>query len=119
MPTMNKKAGLPGWTFEFLDDNVEDEFDDFPVEIKAKMFRILELIKDKGLEHVRKPHVDHLGEKLWEMRAQGKDGWGRSLYCTASGRRVVILRCFMKKTNKTPKSEMKIAIERMKTLKQD
>jgi phage-related protein len=50
------------------------------------------------------------------MRARGKDGIGRELYCTAKGRRVVILRCFVKKTNKTPRQELEIAEERMKLL---
>jgi phage-related protein len=58
--------------------------------------------------------VDHLEEKLWELRLKGKSGISRAIYVTASGRRVVIVRVFVKKTQKTPKRELKLARERAK-----
>jgi phage-related protein len=48
------------------------------------------------------------------MRLTGRDGIARSIYMTASGRRVVILRTFVKKTEKTPKRELELARERAK-----
>ena len=60
------------------------------------------------------PYVRHLEGKLWEIRAKGKDGIARSLYVTASGKRIVIVRCFVKKTQKTPDKELKIARQRAK-----
>ena len=66
---------------------------------------------------MREPYVKHLDGKLWEMRLKGKDGIARSIYVTASGRRVVILRTFVKKTEKTPQRELKIAQDRAKDVK--
>ena len=43
------------------------------------------------------------------MRLRGKDGIARSLYVTASGQRVVILRTFVKKTQRTPRRETELA----------
>lgn len=43
------------------------------------------------------------------MRLRGRDGIARALYVTASGRRVVILRVFAKKTQKTPRREIELA----------
>jgi len=67
-----------------------------------------------GLESLREPHVKHLKNKLWEMRLTGRDGIARALYVTALGRRVVIVRAFIKKTRKTPKSEIDLALRRAK-----
>lgn len=47
---------------------------------------------------------------------KGRDGIARSLYVTASGRRVVVLRSFVKKTQKTPRREIALALERAKDL---
>jgi phage-related protein len=58
--------------------------------------------------------VKYLGDKLWEMRLTGRDGIARAIYVTASGRRVVILRTFVKKAEKTPKRELELARERAK-----
>jgi phage-related protein len=81
------------------------------------MMRIYELIRDLGLPAVGKPYIDHVQGKLWELRAQDKDGWGRALYCTVTGRTVVILRCFSKKTNKTPRREINLALDRMREMR--
>jgi phage-related protein len=48
------------------------------------------------------------------MRLKGRDGISRALYVTATGRRVVIVRVFVKKTQKTPDDEIKLALRRAK-----
>lgn len=48
------------------------------------------------------------------MRLKGRDGIARSLYVTASGQRVVVLRTFVKKTQKAPRREIALALERAK-----
>jgi phage-related protein len=48
------------------------------------------------------------------MRLRGRGGIARALYVTASGRRVVILRVFVKKTQKTPRREIELARQRAK-----
>ena len=53
------------------------------------------------MERVREPHVKHVRGPLWEMRMKGKDGISRALYVTAVSRRVVVVRVFIKKTEKT------------------
>jgi phage-related protein len=85
-----------------------------PADMRAKFERIVALIRDHGLEMVREPYVKHLESKLREMRLTGRNGIARSIYTTASGRRVVILRTFVKKTEKTPKRELELARERAK-----
>jgi phage-related protein len=46
------------------------------------------------------------------MRITGKDGMSRAIYITARGRRVVVVRVFVKKTRKTPRREIDLALNR-------
>jgi phage-related protein len=47
----------------------------------------------------------------------GNDGIARSLYVTAHSRRVVVLRTFIKKSQKTPRREIDLALKRAKEIK--
>jgi phage-related protein len=58
--------------------------------------------------------VKHLEGRLWELRITGRDGISRAIYVTAAVRRVVIVRVFVKKTQKTPPRELEIARQRAK-----
>ena len=87
--------------------------------MKARFRRIVELIQSYGFDQVREPHVRHLGGSLWEMRMKGRGGISRAIYITAKGRRVVIVRVFVKKTQKTPRREIDIALERAKEVTDD
>ena len=46
--------------------------------------------------------------------ASGKDGISRGIYVTVKDKRVIVLRVFIKKTQKTPKNELDIAKQRAK-----
>jgi phage-related protein len=105
-----------GWTVEFLNETAEAEFDGLPTEIKAKIVRISQLIEQVGILSVKEPYVRHVQDKIWEIRARGKEKLARSLYITVTGKRVVILRTFVKKTRKTPKREIELALQRIKEL---
>lgn len=59
-------------------------------------------------------HVKHMQGPIWEMRMRGRDGISRALYVAAEGRRVVIVRVFVKKTQKTPSREIDLALSRAK-----
>ena len=45
---------------------------------------------------------------------KSRDGISRAIYVTAKGRRVVVVRIFIKKTQKTPRREIDLALERAK-----
>ena len=102
------------WIVEVLDARVRDEIEALPPDMRARFRRIVELIQNHGLERVREPFVKHLEGPLWEMRIKGKDGISRAIYVTARGRRVVVVRVFIKKTRKTPQREIDLALERAK-----
>ena len=86
--------------------------------MRARFLYISQLIEEFGLERVREPHVKHLRGSLWEMRLKGKDGISRALSVTAVGRRVVVVRVFIKKTQKAPNREIELALKRAKEISQ-
>lgn len=88
-----------------------------PVDMRARLVRISQLIEEYGLEHVGQPHVKHLEGRLWEMRLTGRSGIARALYVTAAGKRVVVVRVFVKKTQRTPRREIALALARAKFVK--
>src|SRR5664280_439344 len=104
------------WTVESLNETVDREVEALPEDMRARLARIAELIEEKGLERMGEPHVRHVEGRLWEMRLQGRSGISRALYVTAAGRRVVIVRVFMKKTEKTPRREIDLALSRAKSI---
>lgn len=103
-----------GWSVEFLNEEVRSELAALPTGIRASFERIVRLIQSHGLERVREPYVKHLEGPLWEMRMKGRDGIARAAYITAKGRRVVVVRVFLKKTQKTPRREIELALKRAK-----
>lgn len=105
------------WTVEFLNKTVEAEFRDLPVDLQASILHITFLIEENGLENIGMPYVRHLQGKLWEIRGRGKDGIARSIYVTAMEKKVIIVRSFVKKTQKAPSEEIKIALKRAKEIK--
>jgi phage-related protein len=100
------------WTVEVLDETVRAELEAQPKDIRARYLRIVGLIESYGLERVREPYVKHLEGPLWEMRMKGRDGIARAVYVTATGRRVVVVRVFGKKTERTPRREIELALRR-------
>ena len=102
------------WSVEYLDDRAKAEVDALPVDMRASFERIVGMIVAHGLERMRAPYVKHLEGKLWEMRLKGRDGIARSLYVAAKGKRVVVVHSFVKKTQKTPRCEIDIALKRAK-----
>ena len=106
-----------GWRVEFLDDDVKAALLAMPDDIVSRFARIMEMIESHGLEKMREPYVKHLQGPVWEMRMKGKDGIARAAYVTATGRRVVVVHVFPKKTQKTPRREIETALRRAKEVK--
>ena len=100
------------WQVEILNEAVAAEIAGLPADMQARFLRLAERIGAAGLESLSEPHVKHLEGKLWELRLAGRDGIARALYVTAVGRRIVVVRAFVKKTQKTPRAEIKLALRR-------
>jgi phage-related protein len=97
----------------FVIDEAQAELETLPADIKARFIRVSELLADFGPHAVREPYVKHLSGKLWEMRMKGRDGIARAIYFSASGRRLVVVHAFTKKTQRTPRRAIELAERRM------
>jgi len=104
------------WTVETLNHTVDEELNALPADMRARFTRVVRLIESFGVDRIGQPHVKHLQGRLWEMRLQGRDGIARALYVTVTGQRVVVVRVFVKKTQKTPRREIELALERAKEI---
>ena len=102
------------WTVETLNSAVDAEITDLPKDMRAKLVRISDLIEAVGLQSLPHDTVKHLEGKLWEIPIKATSGISRAIYVTATGQRVVIVRVFVKKTQKTPQRELELARERAK-----
>jgi phage-related protein len=95
---------------------VDAEIAALPSDQIARFLRIGDMIRSIGLDKVKEPHLKHLEGRLWEMRLKGRDGISRALYVVANPKRVVVVRVFVKKTQKTPWREIELALMRAKDL---
>jgi phage-related protein len=100
---------------EYFHPRVLVEVESWPVDVLADYARLVELLAEYG-PSLRLPHSRTLGEGLFELRPRGRSGIGRSLYCFMSGKRVVMLHAFTKKTQQTPDRDLKLARKRLKEL---
>jgi phage-related protein len=105
------------WTVVTLNAAVEAEIEALPTDMRARLSRLREVIEQVGFSGLPRETVKHLEDKLWELRIIGRDGISRAIYVTASGSRAVIVRVFVKKTQKTPQRELALARQRAKEVR--
>ncbi|HEY7389040.1 MAG TPA: type II toxin-antitoxin system RelE/ParE family toxin [Bryobacteraceae bacterium] len=105
------------WSFQTFGPVVDDEIRSLPADMQARLLRFAELIVQSGFHALPRDSVKHLEGKLWELRVSGRDGIARAVYITATMRRVVVLRVFIKKTQRTPPRELEIARQRAKEVR--
>lgn len=98
------------WSVEYLNALIEEEYKTLPGDIRARFSKIIRMIEAYGLPQVGMPYVRHVEGKLWEMRASGRDGIARGMYVAVRAQRVVLVHVFVKKTQKTPREEIKKAL---------
>mgnify|MGYP001824942129 FL=1 len=101
------------WRITFFNEKVKSQALAFPKGILANFLHSLELLEEFG-PSIGMPHIRPVSKGLYEVRAQGKEGLGRALYCVVPGRELVIVNVFIKKSRKTPVKEIRLAQKRMK-----
>ena len=62
-------------------------------------------------------HIPIFGGGLFELRLKSADGIARVFFCTMVEQEIIMLHSFIKKAQKTPLKELKLAKQRMKELK--
>jgi phage-related protein len=104
------------YTIEYYSAEVQEEILALPATLAARYIVLTRRMEVVGA-NLGAPHTEPLGGGLFELRLKGQEGIARVLYCALVGRRVMMLKSFIKKTQKTPPEELKIARKRMKEVK--
>ena len=95
------------------DRPVEDFLAGLDADERAKAVRTLELLRTQQI--VPSKFWKKLsGSNLWEVRIEYSGNTYRVLAAFAKGNRVVLLHAFQKKSQKTPRQDMEIALQRQK-----
>ena len=101
------------WKVEFLPKAVEEEAE-LPLDMRANLGRMAKVIGERGLLDLPPGWIKPSEKKLWELRVPGRDGIARAIYITMKEQRLVVVRIFIKKTQKTPPHEIALARQRAK-----
>ena len=104
------------YTITYFDEALEENVLDLPTTLLARYISLTDRMEQHG-GNLGHPHTEAFGNGLFELRLKGAEGIARIFYCTLVGKRIVMLHSFIKKTQKTPPSERRIAEARMKEIK--
>lgn len=97
----------------FFDEKVKRFVNDLEMPTAAKVFRMFELLERFG--HILgMPHSKHIGDGLFELRARGTQEI--RLFYTFHKGAAIVLHGFIKKSQRIPKKELKIAQQKLSTL---
>ena len=112
-PRMPKKHKVVYYTSPTNQNPVSDFLDSLSTKQQSKILRILEYIREYGLEAVTIHTKKLTGYHLWEIRILGQDNI-RVVYAILLKDTVLLLHGFIKKRQKTPPKEIQKALLRLK-----
>ena len=104
---MNKYKAI----FYDLPDGTEpakDFIDELDEKMIAKLLRAINILESGGIM-VREPYSKHLDDGIFEVRAQVGSNISRVLYFFLINQQIILTHGFIKKTQKTPQSEIEKA----------
>ena len=87
---------------------VVEFLDSLDNKMAAKLVGLMEVLEEKGTE-LRMPYSEHLEDGIFELRCKQGSNITRALYFFYIGKKIVVTNGFVKKTQKTPPNELKIA----------
>ena len=90
---------------------IAEFLDSLDNKMAAKLVGLMEILEEKGTE-LRMPYSEHLEEGIFELRCKQGSNITRVLYFFFVGQKIIMTNGFVKKTQKTPPKEIKLAKER-------
>ena len=100
------------WNVAYHNKAVEAFVLGLPQGLLARYLRLTDIMLEFGAD-LGMPHTRAMGDGLFELRVKGKEGIARVFYCTRAGKRIVMLHGFIKKSEKTPSQELRLARSRL------
>lgn len=104
------------YTIRYYSSDVLEQIFELPLSLQARYIGLTQRMVEYG-PHLGLPHTDSFGGGLFELRLKGAEGIARVFFCTMVGRVIVMLHSFIKKSQKTPDKELKLAKLRMREFK--
>lgn len=96
---------------------VEEFINSLDVKMRAKMVGLLELLEEKG-NQLREPYSKPIDDGIFEIRCKVGNNITRVLYFFYYEGKIILTNGFVKKTQKTPPEEIKLAKERRADFKE-
>ena len=106
------------YTIVYYSEAVQKEILELPDTLAARYLVLTSRMVAVG-PNLGTPYTEAFGNGLFELRLRGFEGIARVFFCTLVGRRIVMLRGFVKKTRKTPPRERELAETRMRKVKRE
>ncbi|WP_413528888.1 type II toxin-antitoxin system RelE/ParE family toxin [Rahnella inusitata] len=98
--------------------NAQRELDKMPATLIAALIEAVDELGIYGAA-LQDPEVRYVGHGIRELRVCSPEGFGRAFYFFMKGRRIYIVHILHKKTAKTPRQDLELALQRMKTIKRN
>lgn len=103
---------------QYYSADVQTDVFTLPPTLRARYIALSKRMEQYG-PNLGKPHTEAFGDGLFELRMKGAEGIARVFFCTLVGQRIVMLHSFVKKTDKTPLKERRLAERRLKEIKDE
>jgi len=88
---------------------VEEFLEGLDAETEARFAWSIEQLRQRNTR-AREPLVRHIEGRLWELRRESRTNIYRLFYVFIEGRRILFLHGFQKKTERTPRREIEVAL---------
>lgn len=112
----NLLSSLMRYSIVYYSQELQDEIMNLPVTLQARFIGLTDRMMEHG-PNLGLPHTNSFGGGLFELRLKGAEGIARVFFCLIVKQQIVMLHSFIKKTQKTPDKELKLAKQRMKEFK--
>lgn len=109
-----KKFSIEFYEKDNGDIPVENFLNSMDTKMRVKTVGLLQILQEKG-NFLREPYSKYLEDGIFELRIKAGTNISRLLYFFYYEGKIVVTNGFIKKTNKTPRSE----IERAKRFKKE
>ena len=106
------------WEIIYYSEEVQRAIMALPAGIQARYIHLTQRMLVFG-PNLGRPHTRAMGKALFELRMKAKEGIGRVFFCPLPGQRIMMLHAFIKKSEKTPAKELKVAWARLKEVQAD
>lgn len=106
------------WEILYYSEVVQQDLLNLHAGIQARYIHLTDRMVVYG-PHLGMPHTKAIDNGLFELRLKSKEGIGRVFYCTLIGNKIVMLHTFIKKSQKIPARELKVALQRLKEVKEN